>query len=32
MNGTSRGAVAIYKDRVWWVTGSMVVCLKGGGP
>jgi len=31
-NGTSRGAVAIYKDRVWWVTGSMVVCLKGGGP
>lgn len=30
-NGTSRGAVAIYKDHVWWITGSMVVCLKGGG-
>ena len=31
-NGTSRGAVALYKDHVWWVTGSMVVCLKGGAP
>jgi hypothetical protein len=28
-NGTSRGAVAIHKDHVWWTTGSMIVCLKG---
>jgi outer membrane protein assembly factor BamB len=28
-NGPSQGAVAIYKDKVWWITGSMVVCLKG---
>jgi outer membrane protein assembly factor BamB len=31
-NGTSRGSVAIYKDHVWWITGSMVVCLKGTSP
>jgi hypothetical protein len=28
-NGPTQGAVAIHKDRVWWITGSMVVCLKG---
>jgi hypothetical protein len=28
-NGPAQGAVAIYKDKVWWITGSMVVCLKG---
>ncbi|MCY3018079.1 MAG: PQQ-binding-like beta-propeller repeat protein [Planctomycetota bacterium] len=28
-NGPMQGAVAIYKDKVWWNTGSMVVCLKG---
>ena len=28
-NGPTQGAVAIYKDKVWWITGSMVVCLKG---
>lgn len=30
-NGTSRGAVAIYKDRVWWITGNMIICLEGKG-
>ena len=28
-NGPAQGAVTIYKDKVWWITGSMVVCLKG---
>jgi len=28
-NGPTQGAAAIYKDRIWWITGSMVVCLKG---
>jgi hypothetical protein len=28
-NGPTQGAVAIYQDKVWWITGSMVVCLKG---
>jgi len=28
-NGPTQGAVAIYKDKVWWITGSTVVCLKG---
>lgn len=28
-NGPTQGAVAISKDKVWWITGSMVVCLKG---
>jgi len=28
-NGPSQGAVAFYKDKVWWITGSMVVCLRG---
>lgn len=31
-NGASRGAVAIYKDHVWWITGSLLVCLKGVAP
>lgn len=29
-NGTSRGSVAIYKNKVWWCTGSIVICLEGG--
>jgi hypothetical protein len=28
-NGPSQGAVAIVKDKAWWITGSMIVCLKG---
>jgi len=28
-NGPAQGAVAIYQDKVWWITGSMVVCLRG---
>jgi len=28
-NGPTQGAVAIYQDKVWWITGSMVVCLQG---
>lgn len=28
-NGPTQGAVAIHKDKVWWITGSMVVCSKG---
>jgi outer membrane protein assembly factor BamB len=28
-NGPAQGAVAIYKDKIWWITGSSVVCLKG---
>ena len=28
-NGPTQGAVAIYQDKVWWITGSMLVCLKG---
>jgi hypothetical protein len=28
-NGPAQGSVAIHGDKVWWITGSMVVCLKG---
>ena len=28
-NGPAQGAVAIWRDKVWWITGSMVICLKG---
>lgn len=28
-NGPAQGSVAIYKDKVWWITGSMILCLKG---
>jgi hypothetical protein len=28
-NGPAQGAVAIHGDKVWWITGSMVVCLRG---
>ena len=28
-NGTSRGSMAIYKDKMWFISGAMVVCLQG---
>jgi hypothetical protein len=28
-NGPAQGAVAVVNDKVWWITGSTVVCLKG---
>jgi outer membrane protein assembly factor BamB len=28
-NGPAQGAVAIVNDKVWWITGSTVICLKG---
>jgi outer membrane protein assembly factor BamB len=28
-NGPAQGAVAIVGDKVWWITGSTIVCLKG---
>jgi hypothetical protein len=28
-NGPMQGAVAIHRDKVYWNTGSMIVCLKG---
>jgi outer membrane protein assembly factor BamB len=28
-NGPAQGTVAIVKDKVFWITGSTIVCLKG---
>jgi outer membrane protein assembly factor BamB len=28
-NGPAQGAAAIVGDKVWWITGSTIVCLKG---
>jgi hypothetical protein len=28
-NGPAQGAVAVVKDKIWWITGSSIVCLKG---
>ncbi|HEV7402977.1 MAG TPA: PQQ-binding-like beta-propeller repeat protein [Chthoniobacteraceae bacterium] len=28
-NGPTQGAVAIVEDKIWWITGSSIVCLKG---
>lgn len=28
-NGTACGSVAIWKDKVYWRTGNMIICLRG---